>query len=596
MPEHLNLQGQIAERLYSLFSSDQPFYAEQQDDGVYHKKYGFLSPALIKKSLIEQGSIAVYQKQQDFTVKWICYDFDILKEHLEIKSREAAAEELLSTVSHFISYLSSKNIPYLVEHSGNRGFHIWLFFSNNVYYSTAFEILESILEDSCLTYDSSLIGIDKFPKSSKPSSGVGLGVKIPLSHHKKSGSYSYVLNKGDFFNSKPINELSDDILRENLEILEEVNTISVYELEKSLSRFFKKYDVYSSKDIRIKSIIVDKKLSLDDMLIHWNSAPVLNVLSNKIDRKNNLNNEERKLLVGLLSSIDGLDVGGILHAIFSKFENYNEKLTTEAIEQLKGYYFPCQELIEKTLDRKFEQELSTEELLALCVPFYVKHEIVYFNFTNVDVEITRKSENNYLLMNDEVQSKLIIDQLIYEDNSSYLSFTSDFVNNDQRVSFHEHIRGEDNKERRLITLDAKSRVATSMILKQISGFLDVKNGGFSHGYQVNKYFDRLHIFKPWLSQWNLFISNINEAISEPLFQECYIIKADITSFYESVSHDRLQRIILGDGNSEITNKIKQLDNENLECYQKLVDCLLTATKDIQGGTLVYLRDLLMRDT
>ncbi|OZS42697.1 TOTE conflict system archaeo-eukaryotic primase domain-containing protein, partial [Photobacterium sanguinicancri] len=279
MTDHLNLTDQIAQKLYTIFSSDQPFYAQQQDDGVYHKKYGFLSASLIEKSLQEKGSIAVYQKQLDFTVKWICYDFDILKEHLGSESRQLAEEELLSAVNRFISYLSLKSIPYLVEYSGNRGYHVWIIFSENVYYSTAYEVLESILDDANLSYDQSLIGIDKFPKSSKPSSGVGLGVKIPLSHHKKSGAYSYVVSSDCLFQCKVINELTDDVLEDNLNILEETQTISIHELEKILSRFFKKYDAYGSRDIRIKSIVVEKELSLDDILNQWDSTPVLNVLS-----------------------------------------------------------------------------------------------------------------------------------------------------------------------------------------------------------------------------------------------------------------------------------------------------------------------------
>ncbi|MBE3949067.1 hypothetical protein HJ145_17595 [Vibrio parahaemolyticus] len=240
MTDLLNLKGQIAQKLHALFSSDQPFYARQQDDGVYHKKYGFLSASLIKKSLNEQGSIAVYQKQQDYTVKWICYDFDILKEHLGSETRKVAEEELLLTVSQFVNYLSLKNIPCLTEYSGNRGYHVWILFSENVYYSTAYEVLEAILDDSNLTYDHSLLGIDTFPKSSKPSSGVGLGVKIPLSHHKKSGAYSYLIRKDCLFESKVINELTDDVLEDNLYILEETNKISIHNLEKILSRFFYK--------------------------------------------------------------------------------------------------------------------------------------------------------------------------------------------------------------------------------------------------------------------------------------------------------------------------------------------------------------------
>ncbi|WP_222932517.1 RNA-directed DNA polymerase, partial [Photobacterium lucens] len=71
------------------------------------------------------------------------------------------------------------------------------------------------------------------------------------------------------------------------------------------------------------------------------------------------------------------------------------------------------------------------------------------------------------------------------------------------------------------------------------------------------------------------------AIYEPLFEDYYVIKADISSFYESISHDRLQRIVLGDGNEEINNKLKSLDIDNLNCYKSLINCLLTVSKSIQ---------------
>lgn len=583
MTERINHTGKLSHKLYAFFSSDQPFYAQQQEDGTYHKKHGFLSASIINKSLNELGSLAVYQKQQDFTVKWICYDFDILKEHLDRESRTSANQELLSSVQYFVNYLSTKNIPYLLEYSGNRGYHVWILFSNSIYYSTASEVLESILTNSGLEYDKELIGIDKFPKTSKPSSGVGLGVKLPLSLHKKSGAYSYLISDDQINEQKAIKSLTESFIKENLSILEQAKTISLQELEKCLNRIFTKYDTNDVKNIRIKSIIINKKIDLDTILEHWGKSSVLNVLSKKIKQKSTLNNEDRKLLVGLLSSIENIDSKKILHSIFKKFDNYKPTLTEDAIKKLKGYYFPSQEQIESTLDTKFDVELSIEELLTECIPYYSNHLISHFEFNNIDVDVVRKSENNYLLMNDEVQSKVIIDNLIHEDNSYYFNFASNLIGKVSKPIYYEHKRQEDNKTRSLITLDAKTRVATSLILKQISNYLDINTSGFSHGYQVNKNFSRLHIFKPWLNQWNTFISNVNEAVNEPIFQESYIIKTDISSFYESISHDRLQRIILGDGNSEIKNKLKFLDSENLSRYKELVNCLLTVSKDIQGS-------------
>lgn len=583
--EESNLIGKVSEKLFKYFSSDQPFYAKQKDDGKYEKKYGFLTEGLIEKLLIDKGSIAVYQKQQDFTVKWLCFDFDILKEHLDSDIREKAEVELTKSVRSFASYLNDNNIPFTLEFSGNRGYHLWIFFDDKVLYSTASNILEKLVEMSGLTYDKSLVSLDKFPKTPKPSSGVGLGVKLPLSHHKKSKTYSYLIDKSaKHLTNEKISVLNEDLLNRNLEILNNIKYAYISDIEKVLGCFFPKSEYFIDSSLLVKSIKTSKKISYKDVIEHWEKSKLISPLSSKIKNGHNLNNNERQLIVGILHRLGNIGIS-IIHSIFSTMENYNKSITQEAIESLNGYYFPNQSMIEHYLDTRLEEDLETDCLIGMCIPNFESYESADFEFSIQDIDIVRKSELNYLYSNDEVKSRLISDDLINKTNLSLLLDFYKVLNKEKPLDFYRHIRIEESKNRELISLGSSERVATSLLTKQISKFLDVDFGNFSHGYQINKGFNNLHIFKPWLKQWHGFISNISNAIDEPLFRDCYIVKTDIKSFYDSIPHSRLQRILLGETNSAFSSKIKRLKSSEFEKYKQIINALIDVTKKTNKGNI-----------
>ncbi|TOA33655.1 hypothetical protein CGK28_20820, partial [Vibrio parahaemolyticus] len=181
------------ELITNLIATDQNHYVEQQDDGTYRKKAGVVNSELIKQVLLNQESIAIYQKNNDLTIKWICFDFDILKSCIDSGLIHRGEKELEKTINTFCHTLEQCGIPFLLEYSGNRGFHVWVTFNEAINYRTGYDIQQAILQYVALDFDSSLIGIDLFPHSATPTGGVGLGVKIPLSKHKKSGCYSYLL-------------------------------------------------------------------------------------------------------------------------------------------------------------------------------------------------------------------------------------------------------------------------------------------------------------------------------------------------------------------------------------------------------------------
>ena len=245
----------FGELISDYLGTDQNHYVEQQPDGVYHKKAGIISPELISKELLNEGSIAIYQKNVDLTIKWICFDFDILKANLVSNLRSQAEKELENTVITFCESLNYLKIPFLIEFSGNRGFHVWITLRESINYHTGYDIQQAILTKANLEFNEKLIAIDLFPHSATPTGGVGVGVKIPLSKHKKSGFYSYLL--ADIESIKKIEKfesLSKDLLMQNISILDKHTSITCSELEIILGEFFENYKVDLIQYNRIKSI------------------------------------------------------------------------------------------------------------------------------------------------------------------------------------------------------------------------------------------------------------------------------------------------------------------------------------------------------
>lgn len=151
-----------------------------QDPDCTHVGPRPLTTAVIKKHLAQEITIGVYQLAQDDTVKWLCFDVDITK-GVSMSEQEATAAVRAETLA-LATFLTSKNIPYLVEQSGSRGYHIWIFFSEPVDARSAYALghwaaLQAPPPDG--------VSIEVFPKQIAVGAYGNL-VKLPLSLHRKT--------------------------------------------------------------------------------------------------------------------------------------------------------------------------------------------------------------------------------------------------------------------------------------------------------------------------------------------------------------------------------------------------------------------------
>jgi len=120
-------------------------------------------------------------------VKWICLDLDsysdVTEEEIQAKTLEVgkAVYKRLGAGS------------FLVEHSGSKGYHIWIFFTEAIDVGYAFalghELTNGIPSDG-------KINIEVYPKQ-QSNKVFGNTVKIPLGVHQKTGNRCMFV-KGDF--------------------------------------------------------------------------------------------------------------------------------------------------------------------------------------------------------------------------------------------------------------------------------------------------------------------------------------------------------------------------------------------------------------
>jgi hypothetical protein len=579
----LNINN-LAKELFNIFASDQRYYLKQLEDGTYRKMSGQTSVLLIEKKILEKDSLAIYQKNLDSSVKWICYDFDILKKHLNKETFVNASEELSKTILNFTNFLNEHNISYLTEFSGNRGIHIWITFEDSINYQVAYNILNIILIKSKIEYNKDLIDIDLFPKSSSPSDGIGHGVKMPLSKHKKSNKYSYFLKSfKNLDNLNEIEELNSEFIENQLSILKSHKDIDIAELENELNVFI---DLNMINELeykyRVHSIKIKNDFDTEILFTHWEKHEPLKFLVTKIRDEKEIGISLRLLLVGLLANLlsDNNEKFSreIIHSVFKFSENYNFQKTENAIEKLSSFFFPTQEQIESITRKKFKKKYTINELINVCIPEYIEHKDATFEISKKDIFVTAIAELNYLFLNDEVQVKHIINNLASIDSEKIINRINNF--DYKKINYYKHIRNEDKQERKLYSLDVLERVLTSSLIKNIDFFLNFIPNVNSYGYKLNRNFKGGYIYEHWLYLWIKFLSNLSSVLNDPFNQEYYVLKTDIKNFYNLIPHDNIKRMFLSDGNNYINKRIKDLESNSFEKYQSSIELLMNITEII----------------
>lgn len=150
-----------------------------------------------KEHLIEhlkgRKTYAPYQVSKKDTVKWLCLDVDI--EKAKDEEERATQEDAQKTLTKLCKVVYNKlgENSFLVEDSGGRGYHVWVFFDEPILAGHA-RSLGTVLADE--TTKTAGVNIEVYPKQNSLRL-LGNTVKLPLGVHRQTGNRClFLTNRG----------------------------------------------------------------------------------------------------------------------------------------------------------------------------------------------------------------------------------------------------------------------------------------------------------------------------------------------------------------------------------------------------------------
>lgn len=535
---------ELSKQLFFKFVINKRYYS----DG----KFGYRASRIpinyktIIKMLESKSSLLCYQQDFDDT-KWICFDFDIIKNVINCDDfnlrEESLYDELFIQINKLTNFLTSKGIDYLIEFSGNRGLHIWVLFSDKVSRFDSYIVLQRILDRSKIFLSIDKFALDKFPSSEKSLTNTdrGKGIKCPLSFHPKSSNYTYFLEKNNTLSFKNIEKISfmdDSFLKTQYEMITSTKSYLKEELFEILEITD---DVINEildnrNTLQVASVKTSSSV-LNDIISELCNCKILETIFIKYRESITLNDYEKKIIVGLLNRLsfkDGEYIGKeLLIEFFSKFNNYSEKITLERLENMNYFPSTCQRLREL-----YKTDCSCSNITSCPLEYLKDFEPIQKDIFHLEKPFfytIRKSQLKYSFSNDEIFLHNIKNKIQFVDYEEISQEIDDLlINKDNTWSYFHFVREEEDKQRHLYSLDADAKIITTFFIKILDNFLHDKSSSRSYGYKFNPSFRKNYIFEPWLKQWNIYTSELKNIIFGEDFDDYNMLKLDIKSCYDNI--------------------------------------------------------------
>lgn len=544
----------LAQELLNKFFFNKRAYAIQEkinNDVNFITRHERIDANKLLYYLENKNSVLSYQQIFD-KLMWICLDFDIKKyiimensENYNFIEDSKYRPMLIEDVEIAIQYLKEKNIEYTLEYSGNRGVHIWIFFDYVITKKMGFTILDKIYNSIPFKYVHNVdspIGVDLFPKVAEAKNNkVGKGVKIPLSYHLKSNRYSYLLGK-DVNKIIEIDELCEKFVDSQINLISNIKRNNIQDLINTL-------EITEVKEFRLFERQVAKlegDILLPDIYNMLNKCVYFSkIFSKPIDL---WSEEERKIIVATLVRIktdDSPNYGvKLLKELFSKAEGYDEKKTSHKIEKLKNLYPPTIAYLRHIF--KIDCEYCSQKNITNTLQLLEGVEITTVDKFDSIIKWAINSEKNYLIQNDEVPLNYIYNEL---NKLSVDSIKEEIKlilkgNSVKKPLYNQYLRIEsEEKTRKLYGMSAKDRVITTVIMKYIYDLIGADIiSPISYSYRINTELTN-NIFVNWNQLWLDFVKEIRDCITHKGYENHYVIKLDIKSFYDEINLTLLQEIL-----------------------------------------------------
>ncbi|GAB6190132.1 hypothetical protein JCM30566_18750 [Marinitoga arctica] len=349
----------LIRRFMELFSGREDVFSIQFDNG-YKPVRRPLNYKDVIQHLKGEKTIGIYQLKKDNSIKFAAFDIDIKKSYLHDENKYIYEENSRKVAKKLISELNNENINNYIEYTGNRGYHIWMFFDTPILSYKVKIIMEKILERIDLEEG---IDVEVFPKQTELNGGLGNLIKIPLGIHRKTGkkclfvneNFEFVPNQTKYLfeikenKKEQIESLFKEYIDENYEIHENE---TAYKIPKTHSNNKTKKSNKIKNEIR-KRISRQTSSEINTLV---NGCVILNQIINKIEKEAYISEEEENILIK--SMIKTKDGKSNVLKILKKTINYNPKRFEMIEKQSTGVPITCEEIRKIILNKNLSLNLE----------------------------------------------------------------------------------------------------------------------------------------------------------------------------------------------------------------------------------------------
>lgn len=191
----------MLEKYRSLFIHRDDVFAVQHESGNYYPERRELTDDDLTEHLAGLWSIGSYViRPEDQTIKFLCFDLDTHDEETTDALCGLVQRMVSLNLSH--EYIAGHGLPMLLlESSGSKGVHVWLFFSEPI---NAARVRRWVASEFLpqWTEETGGASLEIFPKQDTVAEG-GFGnlVKLPLGQHAVSGKFSEIVGYQEWADS-----------------------------------------------------------------------------------------------------------------------------------------------------------------------------------------------------------------------------------------------------------------------------------------------------------------------------------------------------------------------------------------------------------
>ena|GEM_PF-835522 len=200
-----------------LFSGREGVYARQwySDTGKsgYTPVHQPFTPLVARSHLLGNYTVGIYPLRMNHSVLFMAFDVDIVQEALTKAAKDQQPHELPrlirtahSVARQLLDACAMFDIPAVVEDSGWKGRHLWIFFSEPVPAASARRLAQWLLHTIGPLPE--VCRVEIFPKQSRlDSKQLGNLIKLPLGIHRVTGRTCALLNPDGSPIDRPIEHL-----------------------------------------------------------------------------------------------------------------------------------------------------------------------------------------------------------------------------------------------------------------------------------------------------------------------------------------------------------------------------------------------------